>query len=226
MATAATIGPVEILRVELERLYDLDALQKLSRDLLGLDPDDVAAESNRPAFARALAERALRDDLHEALADAIVLTDRSSETRLRPVYEGRASDDLAVGQMVVGYKILKKTHDEGFGTVYLAVGPENHQATFKVMREGRARDRRALQRFLLAQRALKQVHNPAVQRIVAAGLLPDGRPFVAAEHIDGQLLSARIGRAGAMHINEARGVFQSVTVWLKASHSAFAMVRM
>jgi hypothetical protein len=56
MATAATIGPVEILRVELERLYDLDALQKLSRDLLGLDPDDVAAESNRPAFARALAE--------------------------------------------------------------------------------------------------------------------------------------------------------------------------
>ena len=29
MATAATIGPVEILRVELERLYDLDALQTL-----------------------------------------------------------------------------------------------------------------------------------------------------------------------------------------------------
>jgi tetratricopeptide (TPR) repeat protein len=220
MATAATIGPVEILRVELERLYDLDALQTLSRDLLGLDPGDVAAEANRPAFARALAERSVRDDLHEALADAIVLTDRSAEVRLRPVYDGRAADDLAVGQMVVGYKILKKTHDEGFGTVYLAVGPENHQATFKVMREGRARDRRALQRFLLAQRALRQVHNPAVQRIVAAGMLPDGRPYVAAEHIDGQLLSARIGRAGAMHINEARGVFQSVCEGLDAVHAA------
>ena len=220
MATAATIGPVEILRVELERLYDLDALQKLSRDLLGLDPNDVAAEADRPAFARALAERALRDDLHEALADAIVLTDRAAEMRLRPVYEGRASDDLAVGQIVEGYKILKKTHDEGFGTVYLAAGPESRQATFKVLREGRARDRRALQRFLLAQRALRAVHSPAVQRIVAVGVLPDGRPYVAAEHIDGQLLSARITRAGAMHINEARGVFQAICDGLEAVHAA------
>lgn len=220
MATAATIGPVEILRVELERLYDLDALQSLSRDLLGLDPADVSSETSRPAFARALAERSLRDDLHEALADAIVLSDRAAEARLRPVYEGRAADDLSVGQTVEGFKVLKKTHDEGFGTVYLAAGHDGKQVTLKVLREGRARDRRALQRFLLAQRALKRVDNPAVQRIVAAGVLPDGRPYVAAEHIDGQLLSARIGRAGAMHINEARGVFQSIAEGLDAVHAA------
>ena len=221
MATVASTGPVEILRVELERLYDLAALQALSRDLLGIDPADVAVDGGRPAFAKALAERCVRDDVHEALADAILLSDRAAEVRLRPVYEGRSVDDLAVGQVVDGFKVLRKTHDEGFGGVYLAAAPEgHHQVSLKVLREGRARDRRALQRFLLAQRALRRVDHAAVQKVVGAGVLPDGRAYLVTDHIDGQLLSARIARAGAMHINEARGVFQSISEGLDAVHAA------
>ncbi len=222
MASVAPVAPAEVLRAELERLFDLDALRRLSEDLLGLRPDDVCPDApvSRNGYARALAERAVRDDLHEALADAIVLRDREAETRLRPVYEGRAADDLAPGSVVEGFKILKKTHDEGFGAVYLAAAGDGTQVNLKVLREGRARDRRGLHRFLLAQRALRSVSHPAVQRIVAAGLLADGRPYVAAEHIDGQLLSARIGRAGAMHINEFRPVLQALTEGLDKVHAA------
>lgn len=220
MASVASVAPAEILRAELERLFDLDAMQALSRDLLGVSPDDVGGASSRASFARSLAERAVADDLHEALADAIVLKDREAESRLRPVYEGRAGDDLATGASVEGFKILKKTHDEGFGAVYLAAAGDGRQVNLKLLREGRARDRRGLHRFLLAQRALRAVEHPAIQRIVAAGTLADGRPFVAAEHIDGQLLSARIGRAGAMHINEFRSVLEAITAGLDKVHAA------
>ncbi|MBI5516486.1 MAG: tetratricopeptide repeat protein [Deltaproteobacteria bacterium] len=216
----AVVAPSDLLRAELERLFDLEALQRLARDLLGLDPDDVAAGANRGAYARALAERSLKEDMHEALADAIVFADRDAEARLRPVYEGRPAEDLAPGTMVAGCKITKKLHDEGFGTVYQATSGDGKPLTLKVLREGRVRDRRGLQRFLTAQRALRDVQHPAVQRIVSAGVLPDGRPYLIAEHIDGQLLSARLGRTGPMHVNEAKTFLGALCEGLDKVHAA------
>lgn len=210
----------DILRSELERLYDLDALQRISRELLGLSPESFDAGASKQSYARALAERCVRDELHEALADAILLTDREAELRLRPVYEGRAADDLAPGTVVDGFKVLKKQADEGLSAVFLASEPGGKQVNVKVLRESHARDRRALHRFLVAQRALRAIDNPSVQRIVGAGMLPDGRPYVATEHIDGQLLSTRLARAGAMHINEARGVLQALCDALDKVHGA------
>ena len=69
---------------------------------------------------------------------------------------------------------------------------------------GRVRDRRGLHRFLVTLAGAQGRRPPAVQRVVTAGVLPDGAP-AAYEHIDGQLpLGARLGRAGAMPSNEAR----------------------
>jgi len=216
----ATASPTELLRNELEQRFDLDALHRLSRDLLALAPDDVAPGATKAAFARALVDRCVRDDLQEALADAIALTDRAAEPALRPVFEGRQADDFSPGAVVEGLKVTKRVHDEGISTVYQATGPEGRQVTLKVLREGRVRDRRGLHRFLVAQRALKAVDHPAVQRVVTAGVLPDGRAYLAYEHIDGQLLSARLGRAGAMHINEAKGVLQGLCEGLDRVHAA------
>jgi hypothetical protein len=220
MASVAPVAPAEVLRTELERLYDLDGLQRISRELLGLAPESVDAEPSKASFARALAERCVREELHEALADAILLTDRGAELRLRPVYEGRASDDLAPGLVIDGFKVLKKQADEGLSTVYLGSDSGGRQVNLKVLRESHARDRRALHRFLVAQRALRAVEDPAVQKILGAGLLPDGRPYVATDHVDGQMLSSRLARAGAMHVNEARGVLQALTEALDKVHQA------
>jgi tetratricopeptide (TPR) repeat protein len=216
----ATASPTELLRNELEQRFDLDGLHRLSRDLLALSPEDVAPGAAKGAYARALVDRCVRDDLQEALADAIALEDREAEGRLRAVFEGKHLEDFNPGAVVEGLRINKRTHDEGISTVYLATGPEGRQVTLKVLREGRVRDRRGLHRFLVAQRALKAIDHPAVQRVVTAGVLPDGRPYLAYEHIDGQLLSARLGRAGAMHINEAKGVLQALCEGLDKVHAA------
>jgi tetratricopeptide (TPR) repeat protein len=213
-------APSDLLRAELERLFDLEALQRLARELLGLDPDEVAPGAPKAVFARALVERCTRDDMHEALADTVVFADRDAEARLKPVYEGRPAEDLAAGTQLAGCKITKKLHDEGFGTVYQAAGADGKVLTLKVLREGRVRDRRGLQRFLTAQRALRQIDHPAVQRIVSAGVLPDGRPYLIAEHIDGQLLSARLGRTGPMHVNEAKTFLGALCEGLDKVHAA------
>jgi tetratricopeptide (TPR) repeat protein len=214
-------APSDVLRAELERLFDLESLQKLSSELLDLDPNDVGGTTSKAAFARALVERSAREEMLEALADAIVLKDRDAASRVRVVYDGRG-DDLQPGAAVAGFRIQKKINDEGFGSVFMA-NADGKQVTLKILRETKVRDRKGLQRFLLAQRALKRVDHPAVVKILAAGVLPDGRPYLASEYIDGQLLSVRIGRTGAMHLNEARSLLESIAAGLDAAHAAGIM---
>ncbi|MBL8681551.1 MAG: protein kinase [Myxococcales bacterium] len=214
-------APSDVLRAELERLFDLESLQKLSSELLDLDPNDVGGTTSKAAFARALVDRCSREEMLEALADAIVLKDRDAAPRVRVVYDGRA-DDLQPGATVAGFRIQKKINDEGFGSVFMA-NADGKQVTLKVLRETKVRDRKGLQRFLLAQRALKRVDHPAVVKVLAAGVLPDGRPYLASEHIDGQLLSVRLGRTGAMHLNEARALLESIAAGLDAAHAVGIM---
>ena len=47
---------IEILRGEIERLFSLDELTALSRDLLGLDPEEVGGTGAKASFARALTD--------------------------------------------------------------------------------------------------------------------------------------------------------------------------
>src|SRR4051812_15326039 len=120
---AAASAPTDILRTELERLFDLEQMQRLSAELLGLDPSDVGGAAGKAPYARALVDRCARDEMLEALADAIALQDRDAEPRLKAVYEGAPADDLQPGTVVAGFKITKKLHNEGFGSVFMATSP-------------------------------------------------------------------------------------------------------
>jgi len=68
---------IEILRGEIERLFSLDELTALSRDLLGLDPDEVGGTNAKASFTA----RAHRPLLRARCAG-------------RP---GRSGDRLAIG---------------------------------------------------------------------------------------------------------------------------------
>ncbi len=216
-------APTDLLRNELERLFELEGLQSLTTDLLGLDPNDVGGNTGKAPFARALVERCARDEMLEALADAIVLRQPDAAPRLKGAFDGPMIDDIQPGSTVAGFKISKKTHDEGFGSVFSATSSDGKQVTLKVLRDAKVRDRRGLHRFLTAQRALKAIDHHAVTKVLGAGLLPDGRPYLATEFIDGQLLSTRLGRVGAMHINEARPVLEAISEGLDLVHASGIM---
>ena len=63
---------IEILRGEIERLFSLDELTALSRDLLGLDPEEVGGTSAKASFARALTDRCSQLDALDALVEAVI----------------------------------------------------------------------------------------------------------------------------------------------------------
>ena len=66
--------------------------------------------------------------------------------------------------------------------------------------------------------AMQSMQSPGLVPILGVGQLEDARPWVAAEYLAGQTLAQRIKRAGSLHINEARPIFEGVLRGLSALH--------
>ena len=79
----------EILRAELERLFELPDLLSLSRDVLGFEPESVGGMAAKASFAGALTAHCLEHDAIEALCDALLAT-RTLSSTLPPRYHSLA----------------------------------------------------------------------------------------------------------------------------------------
>src|SRR6185295_12104626 len=149
---------IDLLRGELEKHFELDAMKKISNDLLGLDPEDVGGTSGKGAFARALVERAAKDDGLLALADAVLLSAKNVDDRVKHVFDPVPGEELAAGTMVNDFRIVKKLAEGTLGVVYFAErkveGGTAERVALKVIRASWARDRAAARRFLTVSRVL------------------------------------------------------------------------
>jgi tetratricopeptide (TPR) repeat protein len=198
---------------ELERLFELDELKALSSNLLGLSPDEVGGAAGKATFARALVERVSEEGSTAALLDAMVFSKKGVKE-----LDAASGEDLAAGTTLEGWKILKKLGEGGVGVTYLAE-KGSERAAVKVVRFLHARDKGASRRWLVAQRALAQLDDKGLAKVLASGVLADGRPWVATSFVEGQLLGARIARTGPMHFNEARPIVRGVLSALEVLHA-------
>ncbi|MCB9635009.1 MAG: tetratricopeptide repeat protein [Sandaracinus sp.] len=209
----------DLLRGELERLFELDEMTELSAELLGYEPNQLGGTDGKGAFARALVERCAADSALEALADAMRLFGKTPDvTKLFDVRAGRA---LEPGEELGGFKVLKQLAEGGLGRLYLAereVDGTKERAAIKLVRMSLSRDPSAVARFLTGQRALRRVGIDGLAKIHTCGVLDDGRPWVATEYVEGQTLSARLQRVGPMHMNEARPILRGVLTALQKLH--------
>ncbi len=210
---------LEILQGELERLFDLAGLMQLSADLLGFDPEAVGGTGSKGAFARSLVGYCSNEDALAALVDAIMLTSSDADANLRKTVRVLANGELAPGTKVGDLKVVKKIGEGGLSVVYLAEGAAGSQAALKVIRPEYARDRAAVHRFTTASRIMQSLSAPGLAPIIGVGKLADSRPWVAARLIAGQSLAERIKRSGAMHLNEARPIFEGVLQGLSVLHA-------
>lgn len=108
---------------------------------------------------------------------------------LRSLTEGAAEegDDLA-GQLVGHWRIVERIARGGLATVYRAAreGGEFEQAgAFKVLRRGLDTDD-IVGRFRAERQILSSLEHPAIARILDGGAMPDGRPYLVLEYVDGQ----------------------------------------
>ena len=110
------------------------------------------------------------------------------ESLASPVRPG----DLVQGDMVGNWRVEQELGRGGMGTVYAVLHSEiGKRAALKVIHQHALTDEYNAERFLIEARAVNTVTHPNIVDIFESGTLPDGRPFLVMERLDGKTLGDR-----------------------------------
>lgn len=209
---------IELLRAELERLFDLEELVHLSRDLLGFEAAEVGDSSTAASFAGALTRYCADHDAIEALCDAMLAEREAVHVRVSELRLAGFSLDaeLPSGQAFGPFEVLRPLGAGRLGFAYLA-RRDGVEYRLKVLRSEATRDIRGLHRFLTLTRVVAGIEHPALPRRITVGSV-GGRYYVAHEHVEGQPLSELMRRTGPMHLNDARPLLRAILEGLAELH--------
>lgn len=97
------------------------------------------------------------------------------------------STDLATGTQAGPFSVLRTLGAGGMGQVYLAersIDGRSQQVALKVPRPDQTAE--AAERFRRERAILATLQHPAIARLIDAGELADGRPYLAMEYVEGQ----------------------------------------
>jgi len=121
------------------------------------------------------------------------------------VLSPRAMDPASLPRSLGAFRIEAVLGEGGSGVVYDATwGPR--RVALKVMHETLAGTDRVRSQFLSESKRLQTITHPAVVKVLAVGELPDGRPYLAMERLEGETLAQVLGR-GALPLGKALELF-------------------
>ncbi len=208
----------DILRADLERLFDLEELLSLSKNVLGFEPDELGGTAAKGSFANALTQHCIEVDAVEALCDALLASKPDVNPKVLTIRSNGLpfDEELRPGSTLGEYTIVRKLGDGRLGLTYLAKLGDK-EIRVKVLRREATRDRRGLHRFLTVARLVGAINHPGLPKGTIAGLIGE-RYALAHQYVEGQPLAVRISRTGPMHINEARPLLRAMLEALAAIH--------
>src|SRR5690349_1054419 len=190
----------DLLRTELERLFELDELLTMSRELLGFDPESIGGTAGKTSFVRALTEHCVTHDAFEALCDAVAVSKSGASPEVAELGQRglTPADELSLGSTLGSFMVLRKLGEGPASITYLARDEESGiEMRLKVLRREAARDLRALRRFLTLTRVSAKIAHPSLPGGLRAGEA-GGRYFVAQEARPGDVLASRVAKTGPM----------------------------
>jgi serine/threonine-protein kinase len=114
------------------------------------------------------------------------------------------------------FRILSLLGEGGSGVVYAARWG-HREVALKVLRSDLVPSDSARKRFLSEARILAEIDHASVVKVYNVGELPDGRPYLAMEKLDGESLSDRLQR-GALPIERALEYFDQIAGAVTAFH--------
>jgi eukaryotic-like serine/threonine-protein kinase len=143
----------------------------------------------------------------------------SAATHETLVDERPRADELAAGTMVGEYRVDGLLGEGAMGVVYAATQPLiEKRAAIKVIHRAINAHPDAAARFIDEARAVNRISHPNIVDIFSFGALPDGRPYLVMELLDGenlrdQLLDGRLDR------DQRVDVLEQVCRALNATHA-------
>ncbi|MCX5741585.1 MAG: serine/threonine-protein kinase [Proteobacteria bacterium] len=122
---------------------------------------------------------------------------------------------------VPGYRLERLIGEGGFGQVWRAHrGTDERLVAIKILHLELVRSVDAMRRFERELDAIGRLHHPHVVRAEGHGHLPDGRPFVVLEYVDGPSLREVLHERGALPPTEVLAILGPLCEALAVAHAA------
>ena len=138
-----------------------------------------------------------------------------------PVLAGQSAADPLIGTKLGDYVITSRIGGGGMGIVYEALQPViNKRVAVKVIRPDVGRDEKSIQRFLEEARTSTSIRHRGIVDVFNFGQLPDGRPYMVMEYLNGASLDELIAERGSMNVSECLWILDEVLSALIAAHRA------
>ena len=116
-------------------------------------------------------------------------------------------------------KVLRRLSSGALADVLLAQTASAAQVQLTVVKKEIAADTAATARFLETARAVRALTHPGLRRVLKAGRLADGRPYVMTETVDGESLAARL-KEGTLSAAEVASLGATLADALAEAHAA------
>ncbi len=132
---------------------------------------------------------------------------------------------VSAGASLVGnelngrYLIERELKRGGFGIVYLARDLQLHSrpVVVKVLLEDAYKSEYVVQKFRQEMEALSRIDHPGVVGIIDSGELPDSKPFIAMQYVDGSTLRSVMKPEG-MDLEKSADIIRQIGRALTAAH--------
>ena len=127
--------------------------------------------------------------------------------------------DPLLGTEVSRYRLEKTLGEGGMGRVYLGVQQAiGSRVAIKVLSEECTRNPELLERFFAEARAVNLIRHENIISVLDLATLPDGRPFIIMEYIEGHTLAHHVRRQVAP-LGGVAQVIGEVLSGLAAAHA-------
>jgi serine/threonine-protein kinase len=119
---------------------------------------------------------------------------------------------------VGGFEVQEILGRGGMGTVYAAVHPQiGKRVAIKVVSAAYAGNEELYERFRREAHVVSRVQHPGLVNVFTFDRLPDGRPYLVMELLEGEALAERIARA-PLQLPELLDIFGQILDALGAAH--------
>ena len=130
-----------------------------------------------------------------------------------------ASEDPLLGAMVGSHRIARLLGRGGMGSVYLGVHPGiGSRVAVKLLSQECAAHPSLVERFFAEAKAVNLIRHENIVSVSDFTCLPDGRPYIVMEYLDGAPLSVHIARWRALPLGTLAQLFRQVLDALGAAH--------